>query len=248
MKRVLSLIGVVVLLLAAAGLWWWRPSTPPAPPASPASPAPPAPALSLGIDILSAGDGDGVVVTVHVFDRRSRQAEAIQRATGGQWRGRGLTPPATPAAPPPGWTEQVRLQREDGQPIPVTTRRGSGEEVVLVVSPTDAPPAGARLRAVLTLPTGEVTSGLLTREGAPSDPVRLEVARARMAQAQARWDVVTSIADALTRSQPASPWGHYLRGLAYDADGDREAARAAFQRALDRITPGEEPPIGLILR
>lgn len=247
------LVALVLLVVVAGGAWWWMQSrtTQQAPSAPMAEPAPPPPSpLAMRIELVSAGPGDDMVIIVRAFDRHARQADAIQRASSGTpWRGRGLITPSGVATPPAGWHDQLVVRRADGRVIDVSERRLTPDgHAVLVIAAANLPEPGTALMAVLPQPSGETVSNRQTPPSAPTDAVLLQAMRARIAQWRTRWDAVASIGDALIVSHPASPWGHYLRGLAWEAAGDAVNARAAFQRALDRVTPGEEPPIGLIAR
>lgn len=239
MKR--RLVALVLLVLVAGGAWWWL---------RPAEQAPPPPApLALRIELVTASLGDDMVIIVRAFDRHARQAAAIQRATNGAWRGGGAVVSTGIVAAPPGWLDQLVIRRNDGRVVNSSERRLTPEgHAVLVVAPADIPESGVSLVVALPQASGETVSNTQVPPPAPTDPVLLQAARARIAQWRARWDTVAAIGEALMQSHPASPWGHYLRGLAWEAANDEINARSAFQRALDRVTPGEEPPIGLIGR
>ena len=261
-----SLAVVVAVVFAAAGLWWWQAgsqgptsqsSTPVEAPttvvsgsqpastvAAPVVPASPAARLELGIELYAAGPDDAVVAVVRMFDADARQAEAIRAATGGRWKGSASAVAPGPVSLPQGWGDRVQLTRSGGGAVAIRERvSGPDEAVRLVVA---ALPPGTLLAASLTVSGLEIRSNDIGIAPPPTTRLEVAVARGRIAELLERWDALATVADELLAINERSPWGHYYQGLVARARGDAAGERAAFQRALNRIEPGEEFPRGLI--
>jgi hypothetical protein len=214
-----------------------------APPPSQSSEAEAFARLALHIEAYSASEADNVIIVARLFDKETEQANAIREATGGQWKGshRGGGPTT---APPAAWADRVQLSHSIAEFVPIFERRMLDDQrAILVVRPILA---GLHVRAAIVEGGMTIESNEAIIEPPTAPGLDTLVARGRLFEMRERWSDLAGVADELVALDDKSAWGHYYRGVVERARRNPEAARAAFQRALDRVTPGQEPPIGLI--
>lgn len=252
MRRTSIVLGVLVVL-GAAGVWWWARSAPPAPAATSATAqSQPAAALTLRLEVMSAGPDDDAVATVRVYDAGAARRDtllATEKAAGREWRGstrtRILNAPA--ATPPSDWPTLVTMTVTNASgtanvPIAPATGATSGTATFVLKAR-----AGDRLTASLPFGGQRVASNVVVIPALADGRART-IAQGRVAEILGRADAMRAAADALLAADANSPWGDYFRGAALEAAGDRAGARSAFERALTHSAKSSEPPMGLMLR
>lgn len=248
MRRSALLVIIAVAILGGALYWGLsRRSTLPSRVAKTESQRQSEAWLALRVQAFTAGPEDDVLLEVTAYDRRARQAEIVREAAQRGYRG----PAASAQVPaarvlPAGWPSRLRI--ESGQTVlahEVVTTAGDGASAVVRLT-TRA--GAAQVVAVLSYDEGEARSNTASLAPTADAPVDRLVARGRQAELIADQDRLAVLGAELMALEPASPWGHYFAGAALEARGDREAARAAFSRALALTTSGFEAPIGLVAR
>lgn len=247
MKRA-GLVIVALLMLAGTAYWWISRGVPASDARTDEQRAADA-WLALRIQIFAAGADDDLLVEVTAYDRRARQAAAIREAAGDRHRGSVAAAPVHEARPlPEGWLSRVRIEAA-GASIPhaVMAQHPDGR-AVLRVEAARAPADATPVVAVLAYEEGEARSNTVSVTRAPDAPAERLVALGWQAELLSDLDRLATVGTDLVTVDPTSPWGHYFSGVVLEARGDREAALAAFRRALALTTPGYEPPLGLVMR
>ncbi|MEW6319725.1 MAG: hypothetical protein AB1635_01420 [Acidobacteriota bacterium] len=270
MRRLL--LAALVIALAGLAAWWaWtgrtRPGALETAARVEADPRPadlPSPASSpLGLRLtLVGGDGTNAhLAVVRVFNAAARQ-QALLPARPGATEPPAVAPTTvdlTPVALAGALTvarvdglEEVTLSADAVRiahaPASPSVLDGATTVALRVEIDAAAVPAGSTLRARLRVPGHDVRSNRATLEPTGDDPVARLTARGHAQHARADWPGLLETGDALVAAEAGSPTGHWFRGLSLEATGDRDGARAAYEAAAARVTPGLEPPIGLYSR
>lgn len=208
-------------------------------------------ALAARLQLVAGAPGDPSVAVIRVFNLRARQ-------------------PAPVGSPAPIVVDFSRvtfaLEAEDaaaagtaGAAVPMQVSRlpqpalqnldqATTAEMVGIVAAASLPAAGARVRARVVMDGAAVTSNWAVVAVAQASPADQLSARARTQEQRGEFDALLQTADAIVAAAPRDPRGPFYRGIVFEQRGDRVAAIAAYRAALERLTPGLEPPIGIYNR
>lgn len=210
-------------------------------------------ALAARLQLVAGAPGDPSVAVIRVFNLRARQPAPVgspspivvdfsrvtfaleaEEATAAGTAGAGAAVPMQVSRLP-----QPALQNLD---------QATTAEMVGIVAAASLPAAGARVRARVVIDGAAVTSNwavVAVAQAAPADQLS---ARARTQEMRGEFDALLQTADAIVAAAPRDPRGPFYRGIVFEQRGDRVAAIAAYRAALERLTPGLEPPIGIYNR
>ncbi len=249
-----SLAGVILLAVAVAvavaGFWWWRHRTvSPAAGTSLSATQPAQSPLAVRLQISIGAPGDDAVATVRVFNAMARQPESIRAAApvAADFAAAIFTletEGAAGAAAAPLPSRVLRLP----QPATMSLDAAATATTVLTVAAAALPLVGARVRARVDLGGNTLVSNWVEVVAAGAGVADQLAGRARAQLIREALDDVAQTAEALITAAPRDSRGYFYRGLVLERRGDRAGAIAAYRATLDRLSPGDEPPIGLYER
>lgn len=180
--------------------------------------------FALAIEIHSASVLDDMVIVARLSDREIGRTPA----------------PQAPAA----WADRIQLSHQTSEFVPIFERSMTEDgRALLVVRPILS---GSRVKASITDDGVTLESNVAVVPETTDDGMETLVARGRIDELLKRWSDLDKVASDAIAHDDASPWGYYFRGTVERARHNPEAANAAFQRARERVKPGEEQPVGLL--
>lgn len=271
MKRLITLV-VVLLAIVAVFVWWLRrpggdasiPSNSSRPPQATSTTAAPVSPLGLRLRVAVGDPSASAMLTVTLFNRASRQA-ALNRAADSGRAGQPVAPAPAPVRvdlTAAQWLSRIDIDelRADGTrqrlgavtvrraPAAVSLENDAAAEINLEVPTASLPPAGAKLVATFRSDSGPVESDPADVPAAAAGALASALADARLARIASDIDRLARAVVVIEKESPQSVDAPYYRGLLQEARGEREAALASYRSALDRAGRGRqaEPPDELV--
>ncbi len=265
MKKLITLV-VVLLAIVAVAVWWLRKpgADAPAPPQSTSTTTAAVSPLGLRLRVAVGDPSANALLTVTLFNRASRQA-ALNRAADSGGAGQPVAPAPAPVRvdfTAAQWLSRMDIDelRADGTrqrlgavtvrraPAAVSLENDAAAEINLEVPAASLPPAGAKLVATFRSDSGPVESDPAEVPAATAGVLASALADARLARIAGDIDRLARAAAVIEKEAPSSVDAPYYRGLVQEARGEREAALASYRSVLDRAGRGRqtEPPDELV--